>query len=163
MASTERPDSCWQLLDQLQGLLMQGWFYQGSKPGRSQSESRTTECADLLALVAELCGDTQRMADALNEILVSAIALEMGTEALRKLTGIDLVKLAQMYQQLAMDLATAGNRALDTIGGNYNDTQREQFAGTKTTDAQCLPGSGDERSGQAREMGVGGGSLARSE
>lgn len=163
MSIAERTDRCWQLLDQLHALLSQGWFYQGSHPGRSQSECRSTECADLLALVAELCGDSQRMADELNEILVAAIALEMGTDTLRKLTGVDLVTLAQMYQQLAADLATAGNRALDTIGANYNGTKREQFAGTKAPDTQCLPGGGDERPGQAREVGSSGGSLARSE
>jgi hypothetical protein len=142
MSELERKERCWRLLDDLRGLLDQGWFYQGSKPGRSQSECRTTECADLLAIVAELCGDCQRMADALNEMLVQTVALEMGTEALRKVTGVNLVSLAHMYEGLARDLAAAGNHALDTIGDKHNVTKREQFR-IEEAEPQCLCDSGD--------------------
>lgn len=156
----EHVRKCWELVDHLRGVLDQGWFYKGSAPGRDQSECRTTECSDLLGLVAELCADCRGMADELNDILVSSVALDMGTETLRKLSGVDLVALAQMYAQLGADLATAGNRALDTIGETYNGTERQQF-GTTATEPQRLCSSGDERQGQAGEVGVGGGSLAR--
>lgn len=132
----------WRLLCEIRGLLSQGWFYKGSFPGESQSECRTTECSDLLGLVAELCGDCDRMADALNAILLSAMRLNLGTETLKQLIGLDLVALAKMHTELARGLAATGNRALDIIGGTYNGTQRQQFDidnGTETPDSQRVP------------------------
>lgn len=125
----ESREKCRELLDHVHGLLDQGWFYQGSAPGRSQSECRVTECSDLLGLVAELCGDCQRMAEALDGLLAEAKALNIGPTELRKFVGVDLVALATMHRKLAQDLAQAGNRALDTIGANSDGTteRRQQF------------------------------------
>jgi hypothetical protein len=141
----QRVEECWQLLDRLRGLLSQGWYYAGSEPGRSQSECRKTECADILALTAELCADSKRMADALGNILIEAVRLKIGTETIRNLVGVDIVTLTMMYEQLADDLAAAGNRALDTIGKNNGDTQR--FPRTTAPDSQRLPSSRDPGSG----------------
>lgn len=145
MLDDERVEQCWQLLDALRGLLSQGWYYVGAEPGRSQSECRKTECSDLLGLVAELCADSKRVADALGNILVAAVKLQIGTETIRNLVGVDIVTLTMMHEQLAEDLAAAGNRALDTIG--KNDGTKRFTARTQAPESQCLPSSGDTRQG----------------
>lgn len=147
MLDDERVEQCWRLLDELRGLLSQGWYYVGAEPGRSQSECRKTECSDLLGLVAELCADSQRVADALGNILTTAVRLQIGTETIRNLVGIDVVTLTMMHEQLAEDLAAAGNRALDTIG--KNDGTKRFTTRTKAPESQRIPSGGDSEQGQA--------------
>lgn len=103
-------------IDQVQGLLGQGWFYQGSAPGRDQSECRITECFDLLALLAELIGDIQRMGDACESFVTESKTLGLSKNALNALVGVDLAKLALTHQQLAKELSVAANRAVDLVG-----------------------------------------------
>lgn len=105
-----------QFVDHVQGLLGQGWFYQGSAPGRDQSECRITECFDLLALLAELVGDIQRMGDACEAFVVEGKALGLSTQAINAMVGVDLAKLAIAHQQLATELSAAGNRAVELVG-----------------------------------------------
>lgn len=117
-------EKCRDLIDRIQGLLDQGWFYTGSPPGRGLSERRVTECSDLLGLVAELCGDCQKMADALEQLLLEAAELDVTPDQLRKVVGVDLVSLGAMHNALAHDLAAAGSRALDMIGDSDGKKQR---------------------------------------
>lgn len=103
-------------IDHVQGLLGQGWFYQGSAPGRDQSECRITECFDLLALLAEIIGDIQRMGDACEGFVTESKELGLSQLALNALVGVDLAKLALAHQQLAKELSAAANRAVDLVG-----------------------------------------------
>lgn len=103
-------------IDHVHGLLGQGWFYQGSPPGRDQSECRITECFDLLALLAELIGDIQQFAEACEGFVVEGRELLMSEETLKLLIGLDLAKMAEAHRRLAVELSTAANRAVDLIG-----------------------------------------------
>lgn len=144
MLDDQRVHQCWTFLDRVRGILEQGWFYVGAPPGRSQSETRTTECSDFLGLVAELCGDCQRMGEALAVLAAEATALELTVEEVRKFVGVDLAVLSRMHLQLSADLSAAGSRALDTIGESLDATTDRR---TETTDTQCLRSSADGQPG----------------
>jgi hypothetical protein len=123
----DTPAKLWQLLDHARGLLDQGWFYKGSYPGRDQSECRVTECLDLLGLLAELVGDVQRMGEACEALADEGKELGIPPADLRKLLGVDLARLAAVYTQLAKELSTAGNRAIDSLSGTAH-TERQSTA-----------------------------------
>lgn len=110
-----------QFVDQLEGLLGQGWFYHGSSPGRDQSECRVTECFDLLSLLAELIGDIQRMADACDAIIKEAQDLGLSEDTINTLSGMDLGQFARAHERLAKELAEAANRTVDLIGDAKHD------------------------------------------